>query len=164
MIDDELRAAARELLDRARGRGLKVATAESCTGGLAAAVLTDIPGSSDVFDRGFITYSNVAKQEMLGVPEATLLVYGAVSRETALAMALGALGRSPAHVSAAITGVAGPAGGTPEKPVGLVHLAAAKRGSTLHRERRFGDVGRQEIRRRSVLEAFAMLAQLIAAP
>jgi nicotinamide-nucleotide amidase len=163
MIDEDLRAAARHVLDLARGRGFKIGTAESCTGGLAAAVLTDIPGSSDVFERGFITYSNSAKQELLGVPASILALNGAVSREVALAMAMGVLERSPAHLSAAVTGVAGPMGGLPEKPVGLVHLAAARRGGrTLHRERRFGEVGRQEIRRRSVLEVLAMLKQLIA--
>ena len=164
MIDEELRAAARRALDAARRRGLKVAAAESCTGGLLAAALTEIPGSSDVFDRGFVTYSNAAKQAMLGVPASVLETRGAVSKETAEAMAAGALERSGADLSAAITGVAGPGGGTAEKPLGLVHLAAGSRaGRLLHRERRYGDLGRAEIRRRSVLDAMAMLEELASA-
>ena len=161
MIDEELREAARRVLDACRVRGLKLAVAESCTGGLLAAALTEIPGSSDVLDRGFVTYSNAAKQAMLGVPAAVLETRGAVSKETAEAMAAGALERSGTDVSAAVTGVAGPGGGTAQKPVGLVHFAAARRsGRLLHRERRYGDLGRGEIRRRSVLEALAMLEEL----
>ena len=110
-----------------RTRGLNLATAESCTGGLVAAALTEIAGSSDVVDRGFVTYSNEAKQAMLGVPTATLKRYGAVSAQTAAAMAAGALKNSPADVAVAITGIAGPGGGTKQKPVGLVHFAAAPR-------------------------------------
>jgi len=161
MIDEALRAAARRVLDACRAKNLKLAVAESCTGGLLAAALTEIPGSSDVFDRGFVTYSNAAKQAMLGVPASVLETRGAVSKETAEVMAMGALERSGADVTAAVTGVAGPGGGTPEKPVGLVHFAAARRGGRqLHRERRYGDLGRAEIRRRSVLEALAMLEEL----
>ncbi len=161
MIDEALRAAARRVLDACRAKNLKLAVAESCTGGLLAAALTEIPGSSDVFDRGFVTYSNAAKQAMLGVPASVLETRGSVSKETAEAMAMGALERSGADVTAAVTGVAGPGGGTPEKPVGLVHFAAARRGGRqLHRERRYGDLGRAEIRRRSVLEALAMLEEL----
>ena len=111
-----------------RARGLKIATAESCTGGLVAAALTDIAGSSDVVDRGFVTYSNEAKQAMLGVPAATLKRHGAVSAETAAAMAAGALKNSQADLAVAITGIAGPGGGSKEKPVGLVYFAAASRG------------------------------------
>jgi nicotinamide-nucleotide amidase len=164
MIDAELQTAARRLLDICRARKLKLALAESCTGGLVAAALTEIPGSSDVLDRGFVTYSNAAKQEMLGVSASVLETKGAVSKETAEAMASGALARSGADLSAAITGVAGPGGGTAEKPVGLVHFAAARRdGRLVHRERRYGDLSRAEIRHRSVLEALAMLAELAAA-
>jgi len=160
MIDEELRAAARRVLDACRAKNLKLAVAESCTGGLLAAALTEIPGSSDVLDRGFVTYSNAAKQEMLGVPASGLAAGGAVSRETAEAMAAGALERSGADLSAAVTGVAGPGGGTAEKPVGLVHLATARRSGRLRdRERRYGDLGRAEIRRRSVLEALSMLEE-----
>jgi len=161
VIDEELRAAARDVLDACRAQNLKLAVAESCTGGLLAAALTEIPGSSDVLDRGFVTYSNAAKQAMLGVPASVLETRGAVSKETVEAMAAGALERSGADLSAAVTGVAGPGGGTAQKPVGLVHFAAAHReGRLLHRERRYGDLGRAEIRRRSVLDALAMLAEL----
>ena len=161
MIDEDLRAAARRVLDECRARRLKLALAESCTGGLVAAALTENPGSSDVFDRGFVTYSNGAKQLMLGVPAAVLARNGAVSRETAEAMARGALERSGADIAAAVTGVAGPSGGTVQKPVGLVHFAGAnRRGRLMHRERRYGDLGRGEIRRRSVLDALSMLEEL----
>jgi nicotinamide-nucleotide amidase len=150
--------AAQHLLDTCRARGLKVATAESCTGGLVAATLIDIPGSSDVFDRGFVSYSNPAKETMLGVPRALLQRYGAVSREAAEAMAAGALGNSPADLVVAVTGIAGPGGGSEEKPVGLVHFAAATRdGRMIHREKRFGDIGRLAVRLASVAEALEML-------
>jgi len=123
--------------------------------------LTDIAGSSDVVDRGFVTYSNAAKETVLGVPSTTLVAHGAVSRETAEAMARGALSQSPADLAVAITGIAGPGGGTADKPVGLVHFAAARRnGRLIVRERRFGDIGRAEIRRLSVIEALAMLGEL----
>jgi nicotinamide-nucleotide amidase len=149
------------LLALCRQKQLKIATAESCTGGLVAATLTEIPGSSDVVERGFVTYSNEAKHAMLGVPEATLRDFGAVSRETAEAMAKGALAHSLAALAVSVTGVAGPGGGSPEKPVGLVHFAAAsKRGALLHREKRFGDIGRAEVRHASVVEALAMLREL----
>src|SRR5206468_3315330 len=131
-----------------REKGFKLASAESCTGGLLAATLTEIAGSSDVLDRGFVTYSNDAKTAMLGVPAATLQSFGAVSRETAEAMAVGALTHSPADLAVAITGIAGPGGATPGKPVGLVHFAAAsRRGRLTHHERQFGDIGRTEVRR-----------------
>jgi nicotinamide-nucleotide amidase len=140
---------------------LKVATAESCTGGLVAGALTEIAGSSDVVDRGFVTYSNDAKEAMLGVPPATLARHGAVSAETAAAMAVGALEKSSADIVVAITGIAGPGGGTQQKPVGLVHFAAASRdGRNLARERRYGDVGRQSVREQSVAEALDLLAAL----
>jgi nicotinamide-nucleotide amidase len=136
-------------------------TAESCTGGLLAATLTEIPGSSDVFERGFVTYGNAAKEAMLGVSGATLAAFGAVSRETAQAMAQGALAHAPADLAAAITGIAGPGGATPGKPVGLVHLAAAARnGGLLLEEQRFGDIGRAEVRRASVARALAMLREI----
>jgi nicotinamide-nucleotide amidase len=159
--DAEIAALATRVLDAARARGRKIATAESCTGGLVAGALTDIAGSSDVVERGFVTYSNEAKLEMLGVPASTLANHGAVSRETAEAMAAGAIRRSMADVSVAVTGIAGPGGGSPEKPVGLVHFAAAARdGRHTHQERRFGDIGRAEVRRQSVLVALAMLENL----
>ncbi len=161
MADEETLAAARNLLDLCRRKKLTIATAESCTGGLVAGALTEIAGSSDVVDRGFVTYSNAAKHAMLGVTAATLETHGAVSRETAEAMARGAIARSDASLAIAITGIAGPSGGTPTKPVGLVHFAAAARdGRLLHEEKRYGDIGRGEVRRRSVLQALAMLGTL----
>ncbi|MGH6683646.1 MAG: CinA family protein, partial [Pseudolabrys sp.] len=142
---------------------LKIATAESCTGGLVAGALTDIAGSSDVVDRGFVTYSNEAKQQMLGVPAATIKKHGAVSRETAEAMARGALGNANADIVVSITGIAGPGGGSAGKPVGLVHFAAASRsGAFTHTEMRYGDIGRAEVRRLSVLQALAMLKAMAA--
>jgi nicotinamide-nucleotide amidase len=119
---------ARTVIEALRARHLKLATAESCTGGLVAAAITDIAGSSDVFDRGFVTYSNEAKTEMLGVPSDLIAKHGAVSREVAEAMALGALAHSRADIAISVTGIAGPLGGSSEKPVGLVHFACARRG------------------------------------
>ena len=161
MTDRELGERAQALLDLCREKKLKVSAAESCTGGLVAATLTDIPGSSDVFERGFVTYSNAAKEAMLGVPAPTLERFGAVSRETAEAMAKGALARSPADLAISITGIAGPGGAVAGKPVGLVHFAAASRtGRSRHHERKFGDIGRVQVRRLSVLQALAMLHDL----
>jgi nicotinamide-nucleotide amidase len=161
MADQELIEAAQALLDLCRQRTLKIATAESCTGGLLAATLTEIPGSSAVVDRGFVTYSNEAKQAMLGVPSATLESFGAVSRETAEAMARGALARAPVELAVSITGIAGPGGGAPGKPVGLVHFGGATRSGRLtHDVQHFGDIGRAPVRRASVLQALAMLHAL----
>jgi nicotinamide-nucleotide amidase len=161
MADSETQAAAIALLDLCKARKLMVATAESCTGGLVAGALTDIAGSSAVVDRGFVTYTNEAKEQMLGVPAETLRAHGAVSRETAEAMAEGALAHSLADIVVSITGIAGPGGGTAEKPVGLVHFGVASRdGRLIHHERRFGDLGRSEVRRLSVLQALAMLTEL----
>ncbi len=162
MIDQELRAAAKRLLDACRARGLRIATAESCTGGLVAAALTEIAGASDVVECGFVVYSNAAKEAMLGVPAATLKRHGAVSAETAAAMASGALKNSPADIAVAITGIAGPGGGSKQKPVGLVYFAAASRdGRRLQRRRLFGKIGRRRVRERSVAEALGLL-QLLA--
>ena len=161
MADREIDAAATALLDLCKAKGLTVATAESCTGGLVAGALTEIAGSSAVVDRGFVTYTNEAKEQMLGVPSETLRRHGAVSRETAEAMAKGVLAHAPVDLAVSTTGVAGPGGGSAAKPVGLVHFAAAARdGRLIHRERRFGDVGRATVRRLSVLEALAMLTDL----
>ena len=161
MIERQLRAAAADVLEACRARGWRVATAESCTGGLVAAALTDIAGSSDVVECGFVVYSDEAKQAMLGVPAATLKRHGAVSAETAIAMAAGALERSPADLAVSITGIAGPGGGSKQKPVGLVHFAAASRdGRRLQRRRLFGKIGRRRVRERSVAEALAMLLDL----
>ena len=161
MIDDGLRQIARRVLDLCRARGLRVATAESCTGGLVAAALTEIAGSSDVVECGFVTYSNAAKRTMLGVPAATLTRYGAVSRATAAAMAKGALTKSQADLAVAITGIAGPGGGTKQKPVGLVYFAAMSRdGRRLARHRRFGKIGRRRVRLRSMVQALELLEML----
>jgi nicotinamide-nucleotide amidase len=161
MADRETEAAATALLDLCKAKNLMVATAESCTGGLVAGVLTDIAGSSAVVDRGFVTYTNAAKHQMLGVPNETIERHGAVSRETADAMVRGALGHANADLAVSITGIAGPGGGTADKPVGLVHFAAGSRGGNLiHRERHFGDIGRGAVRRLSVLEALSMLTEL----
>ncbi|KQQ46687.1 damage-inducible protein CinA [Rhizobium sp. Leaf311] len=142
-------------------RGHMLSTAESCTGGLIAGALTDISGSSAVVDRGFVTYTNDAKMEMLGVTAATLEAYGAVSRQTALQMAHGALFRSKAEFSVAVTGIAGPGGGTSEKPVGLVHLAAQRRsGRIIHRQMLYGDIGRDNVRLATVRTALEMLLEL----
>jgi len=158
LSDQEITAAATRVLEAARARGLKIATAESCTGGLIAGALTDIAGASDAVERGFVPYSNGAKVEMLGVEEATLAAHGAVSRATAEAMAVGAIRRSAADLAVAVTGIVGPGGGSTEKPVGLVHFAAVSRdGRHEHRERRFGDIGLAEVRRRAVLVALEML-------
>lgn len=141
--------------------GHMISTAESCTGGLIAGALTEISGSSAVVDRGFVTYTNEAKMDMLGVLEPTLKAYGAVSRETALQMAHGALFRSRAHVSVAVTGIAGPGGGSAAKPVGLVHLAANSRdGRLIHREMRYGDIGRDQVRLSTVKTALEMVLEL----
>ena len=155
----------RSLLDLCRMRKLTVATAESCTGGLVAGALTEIPGSSDVIDRAFVTYSNEAKRVMLGVKAMTLAAFGAVSKETATAMAVGALERAGVDLAVAITGIAGPGGATPGKPVGLVHFAVAARdGRILNRECRFGAIGRIAVRQRAVVEALRMLIELARGP
>ncbi|MDG3576856.1 CinA family protein [Rhizobium sp. YJ-22] len=151
---------ARRIVNDFTLRKLMVATAESCTGGLIAGALTEIAGSSAVVDRGFVTYTNEAKSDLLGVQTEALRQYGAVSRETALQMVNGALYRSRASVAVAVTGIAGPGGGSKEKPVGLVHLAAkACNGDPLHREMRYGDIGRTEIRLATVRTALEMLVE-----
>jgi len=153
---------ANALLDKARGKGLRLASAESCTGGLVAAALTEIPGSSDMFDRGFVTYSNEAKRDMLGVPWPLIERHGAVSAEVARAMAVGAIHCSLADVAVAVTGVAGPGGGSAEKPVGLVHFACARRGGGVdHVERRYGPQSRAEIRAASVMQALDMMIEAV---
>lgn len=161
MFSPDLLARAEKLLAEARAKHLRIATAESCTGGLIAGLLTEIAGSSDVFERGFVTYSDRAKQELLGVPESLLIRHGAVSHEVALAMAQGALARSEADLAVAVTGIAGPGGGTADKPVGLVHIAAARKGGSVrHRECRFGDAGRGAVRVATVAAALEMLSAL----
>jgi nicotinamide-nucleotide amidase len=153
MLDDAAR-----LLDALRARRLRLATAESCTGGLIAVLLTEIPGASDVVERGFVTYSNEAKQESLGVPADLLSAHGAISEAAARAMAEGALRHSHADLAVSVTGIAGPGGGSAAKPVGLVHLACARIGRpTLHQECRFGDIGRDQVRAWSVEVALSLL-------
>lgn len=153
---------AQTLLAETKARGFKIATAESCTGGLIAASLAAIPGASASLERGFVTYSNEAKTEMLGVPADLIQRIGAVSRDVAIAMAEGALAKSRADIAVAVTGIAGPDGGTPEKPVGLVHMAASRRGgATIHEEKRFGDLGRHEIQLATVLAAFDLLKRVM---
>ena len=148
---------ARLLIERCTEQRLTIATAESCTGGLVAGVLTEIVGSSAVVDRGLVTYSNAAKSALLGVPPEVINRHGAVSEPVARAMAEGALARSTASLVVAITGIAGPGGGSEEKPVGLVHLAVAGPGGTIHLERRYGDLGRVGIRRAAVADALGLL-------
>jgi nicotinamide-nucleotide amidase len=161
-IGEDILSLARDLLSACRDRGQLIATAESCTGGLLAATMTAIPGCSDCLERGFVTYSNSAKSEMLGVPYWLIEKHGAVSEDVARAMAGGALTHSHAGLAVAITGIAGPDGGTEEKPVGLVHFAAGRRdGPIVHELVLFGDLGRMEVQRRSVAKALEMLALLL---
>ncbi len=159
---DDLEARATLLIRRASAAGVIISTAESCTGGLVAALLTEIPGSSAVVDRGFVTYSNEAKQQMLGVGSELLDRFGAVSDPVARAMAAGALTHSRATISVAITGIAGPGGGSEEKPVGLVHFACASPQGVKAVEKRFGDLGRRGIREASVAFALTLLEEAVA--
>ncbi len=160
-LDEELVALARRVVDENRAAGRRIATAESCTGGLVAAALTEVAGASDVFDRAFITYSNEAKIEMLGVSDDILATLGAVSEATAWAMASGALKRSNADVAIAISGIAGPGGGSDKKPVGTVVFARALKdesaGPVLADTHHFGDLGRTEIRRQAALVGLRLL-------
>jgi nicotinamide-nucleotide amidase len=158
-------SSAQQVFDALLNRNWKVSTAESCTGGMVAAALTDIAGSSAIFDRGFVTYSNAAKVEMLAVPVELITQFGAVSEQVALAMAQGALLQSAADVAVSITGIAGPSGGSSEKPVGLVHFAIATREDAISFVQRFGNESRKEIRQKSVVFAFEKLcAQLASGP
>jgi nicotinamide-nucleotide amidase len=160
-MDRAIIEAATALIKVCVQKELKIATAESCTGGLVAGSLTEVPGSSAVVDRGFVTYSNAAKQQMLGVSADILRDHGAVSRQTAEAMARGTLGKADADIVVSITGIAGPGGGSADKPVGLVHFAAASRSGALKAvEMRYGNIGRAEVREKSVLQALAMLTGL----
>ena len=155
-------ALAAAILDAARAQGVMIATAESCTGGRVAAALTDIAGSSDVFDRGFVTYSNAAKVAMLDVRQATLDAHGAVSMETAAEMAEGVLAHSQAGLAVSITGIAGPGGGSAEKPVGLVCFGlACKGGETVAEAVRFDDTGRAGIRAAAQMHALEMLRRAL---
>ncbi len=162
MFPPDLVAQAEAIVATASARGLTLTTAESCTGGLVAAVLTEIAGSSAMFERGLVTYSNAAKGELLGVPDAVFAEHGAVSAACAVAMAEGALGRAAADMAVSITGIAGPGGSTPQKPVGLVHFALARRGSgTAAVERRFGEAGRGAVRLAAVAQALALFTDAL---
>jgi nicotinamide-nucleotide amidase len=158
----EAEGLARRVIDACRSCGLMLATAESCTGGLIGAAITAIAGSSDIYDRGFVTYSYAAKEAMLGVPAALIRDKGAVSAEVARAMAEGALARSAAAVAIAVTGVAGPGSDSQAKPAGLVHIACARTGrATLHEEHRFGDIGRAAVREASVTAALRLVLAIV---
>jgi nicotinamide-nucleotide amidase len=161
MIDDAILRDAESLLAACRAAGLKIATAESCTGGLIAAALTAIAGSSDVVDRGFVTYSNAAKTELLGVPATLIASVGAVSEEVAHAMAEGALARAGVDLAVSVTGVAGPGGGSVEKPVGLVWFGRARAGAAAKTLRRVFPGDRAEVRRASVAQALELLRAAI---
>jgi len=164
MFDRTLVRKAKAILDGCRDGGLKLAVAESCTGGLLAAALTDIAGSSAVFERGFVTYSNEAKAELLGVPIDLIERHGAVSEPVARAMAEGALVRSRADIAVSVTGIAGPHGGSADKPVGLVHFAVARREHvTQAAVMRYGDQGRRKIRELSVRTALDLVLAAVAA-
>lgn len=163
MFSDRLINQAMLLLDDARQKRLKIVTAESCTGGLLGGLFTEIAGSSDVFERGFVTYSNKAKQEVLGVAGDVLADYGAVSEPVARMMAEGALEASRANIAIAITGIAGPGGGTPMKPVGTVHFACARENrAILHEVHHFGEIGRSRVREESLIASMDLIAQQIA--
>lgn len=162
MFPDDIETLAKAVVEAAIRRGVMVATAESCTGGLVAGALTAIAGSSAALDRGFVTYSNAAKAGMIGVSPELIETYGAVSEPVARAMATGALAHSDAGVAVSITGIAGPGGGSDEKPVGLVHFAVADRSGADHVEHRFGDLGREAVRLASVRLALTMLRDRLA--
>ena len=163
MFPDDIDRLARKVVEAATARGRAIAPAESCTGGLVSGALTAVAGSSAVVERGFVTYSNAAKAELLGVPAELIDRHGAVSEPVARAMAEGALVHSAASVSVAVTGIAGPGGGSLDKPVGLVHFAAAGPGGLVHVEHRFGDIGREAVRLAGVRVALALLLDRIGA-
>ena len=163
MLDEAIRDAARRVLEECRDAGVMLVTAESCTGGLVAGALTEIAGASDVVERGFVTYSYESKTAMLGVSAAMIAEHGAVSEPVARAMAEGALARSPAQLSIAVTGVAGPGSDSQAKPAGLVHLAAGQTGKgVIHEKFEFGDIGRDAVRRASVAAALDLILRRLA--
>ena len=159
-MNDELRSAATAVLESAGAANLKVTTAESCTGGMIAAALTDLAGSSHVFERGFVTYSNEAKQELLDVPETDLREHGAVSEPVVRAMVQGALSHSQADIAVAVTGIAGPGGGSAEKPIGLVYIGAGRRGELVAVERDLFPGDRAAVRKATALRALELLLSL----
>ncbi len=161
MFPDDLRARAEQLVALYRDKSSTIAAAESCTGGLLAGLITSVPGASDIFERGFVTYSNAAKVECLGVSRNLVERFGAVSAEVAAAMAEGALGHSRADIALSITGIAGPGGGSAQKPVGLVHLGLARRGGQVVTvEKRFGDIGRDAVRAAALDVALELLLEV----
>lgn len=158
MFSPEIIKLATDVLQTAREKGYHLATAESCTGGLIMGALTEIAGSSDVVDRGFVTYTNRAKMEMLKVPGIIIRQHGAVSEECARAMASGALKASSSTIAVSVTGIAGPGGGSADKPVGLVHMACAHRkGKILHEKHLFGDIGRDKVREATIIAALKLV-------
>lgn len=159
MFDPEILDLAERVLGLCRERRIMLVTAESCTGGLISGALTAVPGSSDVVDRGLVTYSYSAKTDLLGVPEDMIVVHGAVSAQVARAMLDGAVGTSGNRIGVAVTGVAGPGSDSQEKPAGLVHIAVGDRGRVLHREQRYGDIGRDQVRRQTVADALRLLLE-----
>jgi nicotinamide-nucleotide amidase len=156
----DTRTLAETVLDLCRRRSWKLATAESCTGGMIAAALTDIAGSSDVVERGFVTYSNEAKTDLLGVPAALIAQHGAVSQPVAAAMVTGALSHAPVDLAVSVTGVAGPGGGSPDKPVGLVHFGAARKGAPVKTERQIFSGDRDQVRALATRRALELLIEL----
>ncbi|MFN4092520.1 MAG: CinA family protein [Brevundimonas sp.] len=163
MFSSDITDLAQAVVAASRRSGLMVATAESCTGGLVAGAITAVAGSSDALDRGFVTYSNAAKAAMLGVAPELIEAHGAVSEPVSRAMAEGAAALSEAEVAVAVTGIAGPGGGSDEKPVGLVHFAATGPQGTIHQARQFGDIGREAVRAASVRVALEMLLERLGA-
>lgn len=162
MFSHKITELATKVLELARRKKLKITTAESCTGGLVIAALTQIPGSSDVVECGFITYSNDAKTKLIGVDKDILKINGAVSAQVAIAMAIGALDNSTANISVSVTGIAGPGGGSKIKPVGLVHMSAKKRGGgAISKKYQYGDIGRDKIREASIIDALNLLKDII---
>jgi nicotinamide-nucleotide amidase len=159
MFPEDIQILARQVIETAVARGLVLVTAESCTGGLVAGALTAIAGSSAVVERGFVTYSNASKTDLLAVPADLIEAHGAVSEPVARAMARGALAGSGADLSVSVTGVAGPGGGTAEKPVGLVHFSAVGPNGEIHAMHRFGDIGRDQVRLASVRVALGLLLE-----
>lgn len=162
MFSDNIDRLSKDLIEMLTRRGLMIVTAESCTGGLIAGALTEFAGSSAAVHGGYVTYANAAKQAMIEVPEETLKQFGAVSEQTARAMAEGAIRVSGVAIAIAVTGVAGPGGGSPEKPVGLVHFACATADKTLHLRHEFGDLGRKNIRLATVERALQLVLESLA--
>ncbi len=158
VLDADTLTLAQAALDACRARGWRVATAESCTGGMVVAALTAVAGSSDVVECGFVAYSNAAKSELLGVPPATIAAHGAASAETAAAMARGAVARAPVDLAVSITGVAGPGGGSADKPVGLVHIGLARRDGACRTERHVFPGDRAQVREAALRTALGLLA------